>query len=694
VDRTDDGALSRAGRPPISVVAPFRGSAPEAAAVLDAFEAVELREGDELIVVDNTPSGVMVRAAEGRRATVVPATERWTSYYARNAGAEHATADWILFLDADVRPAPSILDDFFADSPAADCGAVSGAIVGSRAQRSLLARWSRSRHRYDTTQLMDHPAGPVAVTGNLLVRRAAFEQLGGFAEEVRSGGDFDFTHRLGAAGWSLANQPRAVVEHPVPERITELVRGSVRYGAAHAWLGRRHRGRFPRLSRPAEIAGQLARAGFWLVAGRRERAGYYALDAVTGAGEITGYLMGNAVPAPAGPSKPPDALSIVVVCDRFPEVPESFIRSEARALQRTGQAVRIEATIRAMRLARGGSRGLDVHYREDEGTARRLRDAAWLCARRPLACLRDRRERGRWASAEWVPPLRDLAPAARRLAREPDAWIHAHFADAAGLVALRLARVLGRPYSITAHGYDIYKQPTNLSEKLEGAALVTTGCDYIVRDLRRLVPGAAERVHKVVMGIDPERFRRRTPYPGGGVVLAVGRLVEKKGFADLVRAAALIGAEGPLERVLIVGDGPLREELEQLVEQLDLGKTVDLVGALDGERVRDLYEQVDLLAAPCVVAGDGDRDSMPVVAKEALAMGVPVVGTDEVGLTELIRDEWGRLVPPRSPDALARAIAELLALPMAEREAGRAFVAEHCDVSREAERLVDLIRAS
>jgi colanic acid/amylovoran biosynthesis glycosyltransferase len=113
------------------------------------------------------------------------------------------------------------------------------------------------------------------------------------------------------------------------------------------------------------------------------------------------------------------------------------------------------------------------------------------------------------------------------------------------------------------------------------------------------------------------------------------------------------------------------------------------------EQVRALLETADLLAAPCVVAANGDRDTMPVVVKEALAMEVPVVASDEVGLPEVVRPEWGRLVPPGDPEALARALDELLALPHDERvamgRAGRAFVASHCNVFGESAKLAGWI---
>jgi glycosyltransferase involved in cell wall biosynthesis len=111
--------------------------------------------------------------------------------------------------------------------------------------------------------------------------------------------------------------------------------------------------------------------------------------------------------------------------------------------------------------------------------------------------------------------------------------------------------------------------------------------------------------------------------------------------------------------------------------------------------VRAELERADVLAMPCAVARNGDRDSMPVVVKEALALELPVIATDEVGLPELVRPEWGLLVPPHNPAALADAIRELLAKSADERvamgRAGRAFVSEHCNVDAEAAKLAALI---
>jgi glycosyltransferase involved in cell wall biosynthesis len=179
-------------------------------------------------------------------------------------------------------------------------------------------------------------------------------------------------------------------------------------------------------------------------------------------------------------------------------------------------------------------------------------------------------------------------------------------------------------------------------------------------------------------------------------VVAVGRLVEKKGFVHLVDAVALLRQRAPLDRVTIAGEGPLRGALEARVRELGLDGVVQLPGALVPAEVRELLERADLMAMPSVVARDGDRDSMPVVVKEALAMELPVVASDEVGLPELVRPAFGRLVPPGDPAALAAAIEELLALPAEERtamgRAGRAHVLEHCDVDRETAKLDRLMR--
>ena len=382
-------------------------------------------------------------------------------------------------------------------------------------------------------------------------------------------------------------------------------------------------------------------------------------------------------------------LRVALIVDQFPELSETFIAAEARALAELGHSVRVESKAHAVEPNSEAARGLPVAYRMDDGRLRRFVDMLWLLARNPAGVVRDLVDRRRWRREEHVPPLRQLAPVARRIARFRAEHLHAHFAAGAALEALRIARLLRLPYSVMSHGYEIFSLPRNVREKHERAAFAVTSCEYSVRFLRD--EHGIDGVRPLVMGVDVDVFSRRAQPTAGRTVIAVARLVEKKGIGVLIEAASL----ARVERVWIVGRGPLEDSLRSRARELGLGDVVEFLGSRSPEEIRDLLERADLLAAPCLVAPDGDRDTMPVVVKEALAMEVPVVASDEVGLPEVVRPEWGRLVPPGDPRALADAIDELLALPAERRaemgRAGRAFVVERCSVRGEAQRLAAMI---
>ncbi len=176
----------------------------------------------------------MVRAARERSA-----------YHARNEGARLAAADWILFLDADCRPVPRLLAAYFEESISDDCGAIAGQILGEPDQRSFAARYARSRNLFDHADGLIRASGGGAAAGNLLVRRRAFEQIGGFTEGIRSGGDLDLCRRLAAAGWTLEFRPRAVVHHRHRATLPSLLGAVARYGAGARWLNERYPGSSP-----------------------------------------------------------------------------------------------------------------------------------------------------------------------------------------------------------------------------------------------------------------------------------------------------------------------------------------------------------------------------------------------------------------------------------------------------------------
>ena len=387
--------------------------------------------------------------------------------------------------------------------------------------------------------------------------------------------------------------------------------------------------------------------------------------------------------------------SVALFVDRFPVLSETFVAGEAEALARLGHHVAVEARRRPEGAAPASAPDVPVHYVTDESRGDRLRALAWLAATHPLRAVADAVARLRRAKPDRGPRTRRIAVRARRVAGMSPVHVHTHFAFGVADDAYRVARLLGAPSSLTAHALDIYVYREHLRERLIRSDFVTSGCDYTVAELKRVMgPEHADRAFRQVMGVDAEAFRRSTPLPGTRHVVAVGRLVEKKGFVYLVRAAAKLADVS----ITIAGEGPEREALETEIARLGVSSRVTLLGAADPDAVRGLLETADVLCMPCVVAENGDRDSMPVVVKEAMAMELCVVATAEVGLPEIVQPSFGALVPPRDADALAEAIERMLALDLpARREAGaaaRRFVTEHADITEETRKLSHWIESA
>jgi glycosyltransferase involved in cell wall biosynthesis len=395
---------------------------------------------------------------------------------------------------------------------------------------------------------------------------------------------------------------------------------------------------------------------------------------------------------------PPATLRLAVFVDRFPELSETFVSGEVQELQRQGHDVYVESRSHANAADPLAAEGLDVCFASDDERHSRLSALIWLISRHPGRALADLLSRRRWAREEPPRTLRSLAPAVRRLHERRVVHVHAHFAAEAALDAMRAAALLDLPYSVATHGYDIFQLPRNIEEKHAKAAFAVTDCDYSADYLRAMMGARiGDRIHRLVLGVDPARFQRRTPYPGSRRLLAVARLVEKKGLPYLIEAVAMLEHRGAgVDGLTLIGDGPLRASLQAQVDQLGMDGIVEFRGTCEPTEVKTALESADLVVAPCVIAQDGDRDTMPVVVKEALAMEVPVVASDEVGLPEVVKPGWGRLARPADSESLADAIEDVLALPASQRAAmgvaGRSFVSEHCSLATETAKLVSLIQ--
>jgi glycosyltransferase involved in cell wall biosynthesis len=273
--------------------------------------------------------------------------------------------------------------------------------------------------------------------------------------------------------------------------------------------------------------------------------------------------------------------------------------------------------------------------------------------------------------------------------------IHAHFADRAAIVALVASRLLGVPYSLTAHANDIYVSPVLLGEKINNAKFVTTCTGYNKTHLERATGRPIELVYHGLdlTAITPVAQPTRNDHRP--LILSVGQLKEKKGFPHLIKACQWLKLQGYDFKCEIIGEGPDRRNLETLINDLKLQDTVILRGALPNTEVMTRYTQATLFTLPCVIAKNADRDGIPNVLLEAMASQVPVISTRVSGIPEVIKDGvTGLIVAPGDEKALAKAVARLLDNPklrQALAENGRRQVVENFDIRTNIGRLIELL---
>ena len=280
-------------RPPVTIIVPFYGDERAASTTMAALREIELRESDELLVADNTPDGVLAeRFEEGFRTALTR-----QPYSARNEAAARAANAWLLFTDADCRPREDLLDAYFEPVPDERVGALAGEIVAADGDSPTLAqRYAADRRLLSSELFLAHPYKPMGVTANLLVRRAAFDAIGGFAERIRSGGDADLCWRLQDAGWSIEHRPHAIVAHEHRATIRALLRQSARTAAGTRWLESRHPGFHATAGSGGRAARALAGTVAWPLRGKPERGAYKAIELLVIGTEHVGRLAGNARP--------------------------------------------------------------------------------------------------------------------------------------------------------------------------------------------------------------------------------------------------------------------------------------------------------------------------------------------------------------------------------------------------------------
>lgn len=285
-------------RPRVDVVIPFAGPLDELERLLARAAALTLRAGDTVSVVDNRARSAPAPGQVPDGVRLVSAPERPSSYYARNAGAAGNAGEWVLFLDADVEIPDGLIDRYFEPPPAERVGVLAGPVMDEpegTGRSTPAMRYSELRARMTQANTLGLGEWRYAQTANCAVRRAAFEEVGGFLPTVRSGGDADICFRLRAVGWELEDRRGAGVVHRSRRTLRGMLRQRLRHGSGAAWLNRVYPGAFPRLHWPGLTVWALfspLRAIRHALLGRRDKALLAAIDPL----EQWAFQLGRLIP--------------------------------------------------------------------------------------------------------------------------------------------------------------------------------------------------------------------------------------------------------------------------------------------------------------------------------------------------------------------------------------------------------------
>jgi glycosyltransferase involved in cell wall biosynthesis len=348
---------------------------------------------------------------------------------------------------------------------------------------------------------------------------------------------------------------------------------------------------------------------------------------------------------------------LVVIVSGFPRHSETFALTELNALDRNGMLAAVFST-------KPGEDGAC------QPSAGRLRDRVQLLT---------------------GDPSMQAALAARQLSETRVSGVHAYFAHTPATVAAALAQRLQVPFGFSVHARDARKVTrTDLHDRARRAACVVA-CNT---DVANELAGCEARVTLVPHGVDLDRFRPR-PRPSSDTftMLAVGRLVEKKGFHVLVDAVSHLQRRWHLR---IVGDGPEKARLVARAHDRGVAGQVTFCGALTHDALPTEFSRTDAVVVPSVCDSTGDRDGLPNVVLEAMASGAPLVASDAGAITSVVRDgDTGLVVPAGDAVALTRALTLLATTPGLRQRLGasaRDAVERDFDARRCTRRFVSVLR--
>lgn len=404
---------------------------------------------------------------------------------------------------------------------------------------------------------------------------------------------------------------------------------------------------------------------------------------------------------------------VAYVMSRFPKLSETFVLEEIRAVEQAGVHCELFPLIReqgTVPVSGSDDYVRRAHYQPALSLRITMSALAWLFER-PVRVVSTvaLALRGVIGSRKFTIGLVGLLPKTMHNARVARTMgidhVHAHFAHHPALAAWIIHRLTGIPYSFTAHGHDVQVDRRMLCRKVEDSAFAVTISEHNRALMVDTCPGQADRIDVLHTGVDT---RRLTPdltqcptegpwSPGRVRILSVGRLEPVKGHAVLVDAARRAVGRGIDLDVVIVGEGPQHDALEQRIAARDLRGRVRLFGPKPHDEVLALMRSADVVVLPSAPTSDGRVEGIPVVLMEAMSLGTPVAASRLPGVVELLGPDHPLLFPPGDANGLADAIARLAedATFAAELAAsGRARVLRSFDIHLTAESLAERFRSS
>ena len=365
---------------------------------------------------------------------------------------------------------------------------------------------------------------------------------------------------------------------------------------------------------------------------------------------------------------------VAYLLERFPSFGQTFCYREVAELERQGTKVHVYSIRRPVdepkqdwdeQLVRR------VHYLPEENSLVREVDRSMREGRVPGAT---RETVEKWGRQSDFLRLYQAVYVGLRLQQDGIRHLHAHFAGMAGRTAFWINQFFGIPYSFTAHANDIFAPRdfvVSLEKLLANAAAIVTVSNYAADFLRNRFPETAAKVHRIYNGVDLSRFHPVDFGSGRPAIVSIGRLIEKKGFADLISACRLLKPRGRDFVCEIIGEGTLATALQAQIITDGLESYVKLVGPQTQSQIALRLASATIFVLACTREEGGGMDNLPTVIMEAMAAGLSVISTPLAGVPEMVENDFnGKLVPEHDPEAVCTALEYLIANPEEARRFG------------------------